>query len=299
MTLGQLEIFTRFLKEGSVTATAVKLGITPSAVSHALAALEKDLNVQLLDREHSPSVPTKIGRHVANLANEVVGLTNRIRQESQKVKGDMQGVLHIGSCGSSASIQLLPPIIREFKACYPHVMIKLIEAPDIEVTSLLIERHVDVACLVLPDQRFDTMLLAEDRLVVVLAKNHHLLDREALTLADLAQEVLLLTDAGSAPLIELAYRQAGITMHSEHRFSQILSMLDWAARGEGIVLMAELAVPKGVYDVAMRPLMPMCQRLVGLAVRDIHATTPVVQAFWNIAAKQMQDRNSLQKGSGI
>ena len=50
MTFTQLEVFAALARAGSSRAAAL-LGITQSAVSHALRALEGELQVQLVRRE--------------------------------------------------------------------------------------------------------------------------------------------------------------------------------------------------------------------------------------------------------
>ena len=53
MTLTQLEIFTLVAELKSFTLAAMQLNISQSAVSHAIKALEQDLNVSLFTREQN------------------------------------------------------------------------------------------------------------------------------------------------------------------------------------------------------------------------------------------------------
>ena len=50
MTFTQLEVFAALARAGSFSRAAALLGITQSAVSHALRALEGELQVQLVRR---------------------------------------------------------------------------------------------------------------------------------------------------------------------------------------------------------------------------------------------------------
>ena len=53
MTLTQLEIFRAVVERGSFTVAARRLGITQSGVSHAIASLESELGVPLIERSRS------------------------------------------------------------------------------------------------------------------------------------------------------------------------------------------------------------------------------------------------------
>lgn len=70
--LHALEIAAIVIEEGSMTAAAVRLGMTQSAVSQAVKRAETQVNVELLHRERRPLVPTEAGRvlleHVRDIA---------------------------------------------------------------------------------------------------------------------------------------------------------------------------------------------------------------------------------------
>ena len=56
MTLTQLEIFSLVAELHGFTAAANRLGISQSAVSHALKSLEQELGVELLRRHQSREI---------------------------------------------------------------------------------------------------------------------------------------------------------------------------------------------------------------------------------------------------
>ena len=102
MTFTQLEIFARVAELGSFTAAAAQLGITQSAVSHALRLLEKEWGVTLLSRQQSRIEVTEVGRNLLIRVRELLGVSEAIRQEVDAVRGLRRGVLRIGSFGPSS-----------------------------------------------------------------------------------------------------------------------------------------------------------------------------------------------------
>lgn len=81
--LGALEIFAAIAEGASFTEAAKKTGVTISAVSQAMAQLEKDLGANLLDRSVRPVALTVYGRNLARAAAPVLeearGLKSAVR----------------------------------------------------------------------------------------------------------------------------------------------------------------------------------------------------------------------------
>src|SRR5260221_7685870 len=72
MTFTQLEVFAALARAGSFSRAAALLGITQSAVSHALRALEGELQVQLVRREGPHSPLTDAGTRLLQRANDIL-----------------------------------------------------------------------------------------------------------------------------------------------------------------------------------------------------------------------------------
>lgn len=102
MTFSQLQIFSLIAELGSFTAVASRLGISQSAVSHALKALESELGVELLRRSGGVSVPTDIGQTLLLRARTLLALEETMRQEAAAARGMKRGTLRIGSFGPTA-----------------------------------------------------------------------------------------------------------------------------------------------------------------------------------------------------
>jgi len=70
MTFSQLEIFLLVAKHQSFSNAAKQLGISQSAVSHAIKSLEHFWRVQLFSREQNNVVLTEIGQQLRIHAQE-------------------------------------------------------------------------------------------------------------------------------------------------------------------------------------------------------------------------------------
>ena len=286
MTLTQLEIFSLVAELNGFTAAANRLGISQSAVSHALKSLEQELGVELLRRHQSQVELSDIGQQLLLRARAMLGLANTLRQEAADARGMKRGTLRIGSFGPTSSIKLLPLILQHYRAAHPGIEVHIDEGPDRQVIQWLEERRIDIGFVVLPEERFDTFALIKDQMVALLPVDHPLARRDSLTLSDLCNDPFVLTEAGSSELVSRLFSAARLTPNIRYRCSQLLSTLDTVGRGDALTVVAESSLPDdrdGRY--VKRPLSPTVTRQVGLAVLDQRQSSPAALAFIKLAER--------------
>ncbi|WP_223547969.1 LysR family transcriptional regulator [Pseudomonas sp. A-B-19] len=285
MTLTQLEIFSLVAELQGFTAAANRLGISQSAVSHALKSLELELGVELLRRHQSRVELSDIGQQLLLRARAMLGLANTLRQEAADARGMKRGTLRIGSFGPTSSIKLLPLILQQYHAAHPGIEVHIDEGPDRQVLQWLEERRIDIGFVVLPEERFDTVALIEDQMVALLPVDHPLAVLDSLSLKDLCDFPFVLTEAGSSELVSRLFTAARLTPNIRYRCSQLMSTLDVVARGDGVTVVAEGSLPNRIDDRCVKkPLSPAVLRQVGLAVLDRRQASPATLAFINLAA---------------
>lgn len=286
MTLTQLEIFSLVAELRGFTLAAHRLGISQSAVSHAMKSLEQELGVELLRRHQSAVELSDIGEQLLLRARAMLGLANTLRQEAADARGMKSGTLRIGSFGPTSSIKLLPNILRRYREAHPGIEVHIDEGPDRQVTQWLEERRIDIGFVVLPEERFDTFALIEDQMVALLPISHPLAARSALSLKDLCDTPFVLTEAGSAELVSRLFTAARLQPNIRYRCSQLLSTLDTVSRGDAITIVAEGSLPEEVTPrYVKRPLLPAVHRQVGLAVLDQRQASPATLAFIELATR--------------
>ncbi|MCP1496143.1 DNA-binding transcriptional LysR family regulator [Pseudomonas migulae] len=286
MTLTQLEIFSLVAELQGFTAAAHRLGISQSAVSHALKSLEQELGVELLRRHQSRVELSDIGQQLLLRARAMLGLANTLRQEAADARGMKRGTLRIGSFGPTSSIKLLPMILQQYRASHPGIEVHIDEGPDRQVIQWLEERRIDIGFVVLPQERFDTFALIEDQMVALLPVDHPLAVRDSVSLGDLCQDSFVLTEAGSSELVSRMFSAAHLTPNIRYRCSQLLSTLDTVGRGEALTVVAEGSLPDGRDDrYVKKPLSPTVARQVGLAVLDRRQSSPATLAFIKLATR--------------
>ena len=284
MTLTQLEIFSLVAELHGFTPAANRLGISQSAVSHALKSLEQELGVELLRRHQTRVEPSDIGQQLLLRARAMLGLANTLRQEAADARGMKRGTLRIGSFGPTSSIKLLPLILQQYRAAHPGIEVHIDEGPDRQVLQWLEERRIDIGFVVLPEERFDTVPLIEDQMVALLPAGHPLANHDSLSLKNLCDFPFVLTEAGSSELVSRLFTAARLTPNIRYRCSQLISTLDVVARGDGVTVVAEGSLPDQIdRRWVKKPLSPAVLRQVGLAVLDRRQASPATLAFIKLA----------------
>lgn len=289
-TLKQLELLLALEKADGISSAGRSLGMTASATSHALRALESNLGVQLIDRNASGVELTFAGRQVLPHVRDVFGALSLVQSAARSGAKLETGILRLGSLGLTASLKLLPPILDTFRKRHPGVEVQVIERTDLEIEQALLDRKIEIGIITLPNEKFDTQILATDELVAVLPADHELAADEAVSLRDLVRYPFILTYAGSGGIVSRTFAKAGLQPNVTHELSQLRSIFEFVARGQGVSLVASLAIPSKYEGIVFRGLRPAVTRRIGLACLNDARLSPAAAALW----KQIQQKRIRQ-----
>ncbi len=133
--------FVRTVERGSFSAAARELGLSPSAVSRQVAALEDHLGVRLLNRGSRRVTLTGEGRAFHERCVRIVAEIEDAEAQMAHLTGRVQGTLRVTATVAFAKARLLP-LFPEFLKRYPDLSMHL-EVTDRPVD--LAEEGVDVA----------------------------------------------------------------------------------------------------------------------------------------------------------
>lgn len=285
MTLTQLQILKIVVELKSFTLAASQLGISQSAVSHAIKSLEKDLNVVLFHREQNQITLTAIGETMLPHIRTMLSLHDLLYQEAQASNGLKKGIVRIGSFGPTASSKILPNLLAEYLAQFPHIEIQVDEGDDASVAQWLLDQRIDIGFVTLPDERFETWPILQDQWVAILPHQHPLAQQANVTLKDLTKYPFNLTGAGSGEKILQLFKDQKLSPNIKFRTLQLLSTLSLVERGEAVSIVAESAIPKGA-NIAIKPLLPKVERTVAIAVMNQTRLSPASSQFLEMVRKR-------------
>lgn len=127
--LAELAAFATVSQERSFTRAAVRLGVSQSALSHAMRGLEKRMGIQLLARTTRSVSPTAAG---AALLEELAPALERISiavAETRKRREKPSGRIRIIIPRTATKMVILPRLAR-FVRAYPEIVLEITSSND-------------------------------------------------------------------------------------------------------------------------------------------------------------------------
>ena len=117
MDLARLRIFVAVAEAGSFTAAAERLALTKSATSQGVAALERELGVQLLQRSTRRLAITAAGEAFLADCRALLAHADEVTGRARARQGELSGLLRITSSVDAASF--VAPVLAEYAARHP------------------------------------------------------------------------------------------------------------------------------------------------------------------------------------
>ena len=290
-TLRQLAYFVTTADSGSIQAAADELFLSQSAMSSALADLERALGTQLFVRQRGKGRElTPAGHALLAKARRLLAEAEELQAAADDEQSALRGPLTIG-CFEVFAPSLLPRLIAGFTQLHPAVDIDFIEADGADLVRLLQLGRVDVAIMFEGQTATNlvTAVIAEPTPHVLVPAGHPVAGLRDVSLADLADEPLILIDSiPSRDFVLGAFQSVGVEPRIRFRSANLAVVRGLVARGLGFTFFAQGSRRDGVPDP---------DGVVAIPIRDeIHTDAMVlarlpevqltrrVQSFWDYAA---------------
>ncbi|RZQ59342.1 LysR family transcriptional regulator [Amycolatopsis suaedae] len=256
LNLAQLRAFVAVVEAGGFGAAAPALGISQSAVSHAVAALERTVGRPVIRRDGATSRPTAFGMRLLDHARTAVAAAEAITGLAAEAAGGPSGTIRLGTV-STVCLGLLPRLLAGWRAEFPAVSVRVFEGDDDEVADWLAARTVEAAILVDPP-RTTGVQVGSDEFHALLPADHPLAAEPVIDAADLADDPFLLSLGGCEPHVEEVHRRAGVPLRPTHRVRELSTLVAMVRAGLGVSVVPGLAA--AMLDEGL-VLVPLRQRL--------------------------------------
>jgi DNA-binding transcriptional LysR family regulator len=259
-----LRAFALVLDLGSVSAAASVLGYTQSAVSQQLAALEREVGSALVDRSQRPLRATRAGALLRPHVERVLGALGGAEAAVEDLRGGTPRV-RLAAFGSALS-SFVPAAVRDLRRAHSEVVVQVLQLETQEAVQRLRGGDADVAVVhhmpgapVPETAGLQRRRLLVDHLYVVLPEGHRLARRDAVSVADLETEPLVLprrdTPAGRfRSLVEHLCARAGFAPRAAYELDDLPAAQAFAAAGIAVVPMHGLTLATVPRGATTRPL---------------------------------------------
>ena len=262
MELHQLRCFVAAAEELHFGRAAQRLQMLPSALGRHIKLLEEDLGVRLFARTtravsltEDGTTLLREGRALLSRAEAIEdGFRNRLRKPSTRR-------FRIGAIDSAAA-GLLPALLRDVGNAHPDIAVQLLEEKTIRLLPKLLSGALDLAFVrppERPDGRIEFVPLLQETAVVAVSRKHVLARRLVISLADIADQPLIVPARRSRPhshdLTVKLFDEAGLMPRIHQIADEKQTIVNMVAARLGVAIVprwtARMAIP-GVRFVPLR-----------------------------------------------
>lgn len=189
VTLRALECLVALADEGSMTRAAAVLHMSQPALSHQIAAVEREVGVAVAERMKRGVRFTPAGRAMVEEARRALDAVDRAVEVGQRAGQGHGGRLRI-ACAETILPWLLVPVLRQWRRRWPDLEFETEEFTSADrMVDVLMKNGTDL--VVGPEPTSTTAhveVLGREEIVVVASPGHPFAGRESVAVPDLAGE---------------------------------------------------------------------------------------------------------------
>jgi DNA-binding transcriptional LysR family regulator len=248
-SLAELQAVTAVARAGGFRVAARELGVSSSALSHAIAAVEDRLGVRLFNRTTRSVALTAAGEaFIAEIAPALAAIDSALENTSEG-SSEISGVIRINTSRGAAAM-LLQPLFLRYLQRYPRVELEIAtEEALIDVLGQGFDAGIRLAETVPPDM-IAIPILPTIRSVVVGAPAYFVGRRRPVVPADLLRHQCIRSRMGTGKLYRWEFEKRGKTVLIDAPGSFTLDesglMLEAALAGAGLAYIGEPSVAEHV-----------------------------------------------------
>lgn len=270
LDLQRLQIFRTVARLRSFSAAALELSYTQSSVSEAVATLERELGVTLLDRSSRPVRVTPSGEVVLGHAETLLAQTAAIETDLAALTSGDAGRLRLAGFYTAWST-FLPTAVADFARAHPRVDLELEQLDPPAALRRLRAGELDLAVIfrfepgdpaVNPDSRLSSTYLGHDPYALAVPAKSRMARKGRLNVTDLAEANWCCAPLGTPAttiLQEFCRERGGFEARLEYPTDD--------------VAMAQPLIAAGL-AVALLPSLNLASRHAGVTVREVPHVPP-------------------------
>ena len=276
--------------------SAARLNIAQPALSRSIRNLEAEIGVELFRRTRRFVELTEAGAVLAREWRGVLEKVERGGRRAQRAALGVIGTLRLAYTDFAIAGEL-PRVIQAYAETAPGVEIDTRHAVTWRQIESLEEGEIDVGFLTGPisHPKLNTLLVQEERCVLIVPKRHRLGGRSSVRLADLAAEPFVLGEERDwrhfHVFVHSECRKAGFEPRVVQRAYNSVGIFGLVASGMGVTLHSETARNLLHPDLVALPVVdfqPLIQTVAAwLSDTDVLAT----QAFVRFLAERYPRRS--------
>jgi DNA-binding transcriptional LysR family regulator len=259
---------------------ADKIGMSQSAASHAIAALERSFGVQLFARNSGQLRLSRIGEQILPYVRQILGSLDAITEEIVSESGLQTGTLRIATVPSIGS-SVIPALLREFAKLYPGIDVSLLEGTDHEVAEWVRQRMSHCGFAALPVAMVNTEPIGKDEWMAIVPANRFEVPNQ-IKLERLARHRFLLSGGGCEDHIYRLFEEAQVPLSNHLLVRQMDTLQAMVAEGLGVSLVPSLTLIRKPRNIRAIRLVPRQYRTLGILLPTDAVPSPALSRWLDL-----------------
>jgi DNA-binding transcriptional LysR family regulator len=245
ITLRQISYFLATAETGSVSGAAASLGISQSAITESIRALEGQTGAVFFDR-HSKGVSlTYQGHQFLRHARLIMAAVADAGRALDARPEAISGVLNLGVTSLVAGYYLADLLAR-FRRVFPNVRVQVVEEERPYVEHLLVNGELHLALMLVSNlddhAALDAVTLEQSRSPLWIAPSHPFAARDHVSFEEVAAEPLIvLTIDEVAGVTRQWWTRRGLRPNVVLNTSSVEAVRSLVATGAGVAVLPDMA----------------------------------------------------------
>lgn len=197
MELRQLKHFVEAAEHGSISAAARVLNLAQPAISSSIKKLEQELKAPLFNRRDRGISLTIAGTEFLSHARQILKQAEDAKLAMQAMEGLDQGHVDI-AVPSMLGSYYFPPLLMAFRHKHPNIDMNILDTGTRNIRRLLLDGDVELGVIASKDltSELESGFLIREEMVVCMAVDHPLAEKEVIEYADFLAHDLVLFQKG-------------------------------------------------------------------------------------------------------
>jgi DNA-binding transcriptional LysR family regulator len=285
MHVDSLKVFCDLVETASFSKAAAMHGITQSAVSQQVRALELKFGCTLLERSRSGVSATPEGDAFYATCREMLASWAAFEAKLGEMKHKIAGELRIASI-FSIGLHDLPARLEEFRARHPEITVHVDYRRSVQVYEMVAGGEAHIGLVAFPVKRPGIMfeIFDEDEMVIICHPKHPLAAKKRIALTEIADEAFIgfEPDTPTRKMTDRYLRKAGVKVTPVTEFDNIETVKRAVEIGSGMSIVPARTVAMEVASkqlAAIRVESPRMTRPLATIVARSRPRPPGMKEF--------------------
>ncbi|MCX6929340.1 MAG: LysR family transcriptional regulator [Verrucomicrobia bacterium] len=284
MQCESLRVFCDLAQTGSFTKTAQINGVTQSAVSQTISALERHFNSQLMLRSKKNFRLTAEGEVVYDYSLRLLQAYDAIQSTLQELNGVISGEFRVSTV-YSIGLHELPPCLKHFLQKHPNVNVHVQYRRANHVYEDVLGNAVDLGLVAYPsrDTRLETIPWRKDPLILACHPRHPLAMGKKIQLKQLTGQKFINfeEDIPTRKALDRIFKQHGVRVENIMELDNVETVKAMVENDAGVAILPERTIKQ---EVANRTLVGVqiqgnYQRQLGIIHKKDKVLSPALKRF--------------------